>query len=80
MSQSVQARANRSWRRGFYGMDSCTPWVFEGNSLNLYRGTCWDDYGHTLTLDCNSGHSWDDFGHTDWECFGDRDCLFMGWG
>ena len=69
MSPSVQDRDNRSQRHGFYGRDSCPPWGFEGNLMNLDRGPSGSDYGKPLNLDCNIGHIWDYCGHIDWELF-----------
>ena len=80
MSPSVQARAKITRRHSSYGRDSCTLRVFEGNPLNLDRGTNAADYGQPLNLDWNSAHIWADCGHIDWELFWERDCLFRGWG
>ena len=79
MSPSAHDRMNSLWRQGFSGWDSCLPWVFKGNPMNLDRGYIGADYGHPKNLDCNRGHSGDDCGNIHWDLLSHRDFMFRGW-
>ena len=76
VSPSVHDRTNRLQIQGFYIRDSCSPWGFKGNPLNLDRRHSEADCKKPMDLEWYRGHCGDTLGHIPLALIWHRDCIF----